>query len=263
MPIKTSIAFGLVYIPVSLTPAVKSRDIGFNLLHKETHKRVRYVKTVPGVGEIENDEIVKGYEYEKGKYVVFEDEDFEKLKSEKDKTIEIEQFVPIADIDPVLYDKAYYVAPTGGEKAFALLVGAMQQEKTVGIAKTVLGTKEAVVALFASDGKMRLNTLHFADEVAVNAAAAATTPGEKELALAKTLIDNMTGRFDAQAYTDGYRARVEKAIADKVAGREIATPDEAPPPHALDLMEALSRSVEATKKTAKKAAPYKRERKRA
>lgn len=264
MPVKTSIAFGLVYIPVSLTPAVKSKDIGFNMLHKKTHQRIKYVKTVPGVGEVKNEDIVKGYEYEKGKYVVFEDEDFEKIKTEKDKTIEIEKFVSVGDIDPIYYDKAYYVSPTGGEKAFALLVGAMQEEGLTGIAKAVLGTKETVIALFAENNKMRLSTLHFSDEIVANPASASAAAGEKELALAKTLIENMTGKFVPDEYSDGYRERLGKAIEDKVAGREIAVPQSEGPSKAIDLMEALAKSVEATKKpNTKQPAAYKRERKRA
>lgn len=263
MPVKTSIAFGLVYIPVSLNAAVKSKDIGFNQLHKETHQRVRYVKTVPGVGEITNDDIVRGYEVEKGRYVVFDDADFDKLKTEKDKTVTIDKFVKSTDIDPILYDKAYYVAPTGGEKAFGLLVHAMQESGLVGIAKTVFGTKETVVALQAADDKMRLFTLHFADEVTVNAAAAPAAVGEKEMQLAKTLIESMTDRFDAADYTDEYRVRLEQAIADKVAGREIAAPEETAPVRAVDLWEALERSVEAVKKSSKPEKQYARSRKRA
>lgn len=262
MPVKTSLAFGLVYIPVTLTPAVKNNDIGFNMLHKETHERIRYVKTAPSVGEVKNEDIVKGYEYEKGRYVIFEDKDFEKLKTEKDKNIEIQKFVHSSEIDPVFYEKAYYVSPSGGEKAFALLVNAMEDTGMTGIAKTVMGTKETVIAVFAENKKMRLITLHFADEITASPASAVSGADEKELKLAESLIENMTGTFDPEEYRDEYRVRLTAAIEDKIAGKEITAPSAPGTARAVDLMEALVKSVEATG-TKKKPGAYKRERKRA
>ena len=152
---KCSISFGLVYIPVTLHASVKTQDVGFNMLDKKTMSRVKYKKTCEECDgrEVKQEDIVKGYEYEDDKYVVFTEEDFEKLKTKKDKNITIQKFVDIAEIDPIYYDRPYYVNPTGAENAYALLLRAMEEEKKVGIAKTVLGNKETLIALRAKDGE--------------------------------------------------------------------------------------------------------------
>ena len=127
---KGSISFGLVYIPVTLHSAVKSNDIGFNMIDKKTMSGVRYKKTCADCGgrEVKQEDIVKGYEYEEDKYVIFNEDDFEKLKSKKDKNITIEKFVHLEEVDPIYFDKPYYVEPTGAEKAFAVLVSAMENK---------------------------------------------------------------------------------------------------------------------------------------
>lgn len=253
MAFSGSIAFGLVYIPVSLTAATKSKDIGFNLLHKKTGERIRYVKTAEGVGEVRQADIVKGYEYEKGKYVVFEDADFEKLKTPRDKQISIAAFVKAADVDPVYFDKAYYVRPTGGEKAFALLVAAMSETGTAGLAKTVIGTKESLALLRAVDGKMYLSTLFFADEIVANNTAKAEQPAAgAELTMAKQLIETMRAPFEPEQYRDEYRERITAAIESKIAGKEIAAPRSKTGGTVADLMSALKKSLETAKKPARK-----------
>lgn len=158
---KGSISFGLVYIPVTLHSTIKNNDIGFNMIDKKTMSRVKYKKTCADCDgrEVRQEDIVKGYEYEEGKYVLFDEKDFEKLKSKKDKNITIEQFVNLAEIDPLYFDKPYYVAPTGAEKAFSVLLSAMEEEGKAAVAKTVLGTKETLIAIRAKDGQMLLNTL--------------------------------------------------------------------------------------------------------
>ncbi|MDD4832498.1 MAG: Ku protein, partial [Clostridia bacterium] len=164
---KGAISFGLIYIPINLQASVKNNDVSFNLLDKNTMSRIKYKKTCVDCDdkEVKQQDIVKGYEYEKDRYVVFDDKDFEKIKSEKDKNITIEKFVDIAEIDPIFYDKAYYVLPTGAEKAYALLAKSMEEAGKVGIAKTVLGTKETLVAVRVKDGQMLLSTMFFNDEV--------------------------------------------------------------------------------------------------
>ena len=141
---KGSISFGLVYIHVTLHSAVKNNDIGFNMIDKKTMSRVRYKKTCEDCGgrEVKQDEIVKGYEYEDGKYVIFDDSDFEKLKTKKDKNITIEKFVPLGDVDPIYFDKPYYVVPTGAEKAFAVLIAAMEKVDNAAVARRCLGQKK-------------------------------------------------------------------------------------------------------------------------
>lgn len=158
---KCSISFGLVYIPVTLHAAVKTQDIGFNMLDKKTMSRIKYKKTCEGCGgrEVKQEDIVKGFEYEDDKYVVFTDEDFEKLKTKKDKNITIEKFVDIAEVDPIYFDRSYYVNPTGAENAYALLLHAMEEENRAGVAKAVLGNRETLLILRAYGGQMLVNTL--------------------------------------------------------------------------------------------------------
>ena len=139
MPIKTSINFGLVYIPVVLHLAVKNNDISFNMIDKKTGGRIQYKKFSAVSGkEISQSDIVKGYPYSDDRYILFEDKDFEAVKTPKDKSVAIEKFVPLEDIDPIYYDKAYYVSPEkGADRAFALLKEAMKREETVGMSKSV------------------------------------------------------------------------------------------------------------------------------
>lgn len=223
---KGSISFGLVYIPVTLHNSIKQNDVGFNMIDKKTMSRVRYKKTCEECGgrEVKQEDIVKGFEYEDGKYVIFEEKDFEKIKSKKDKNITIEQFVDIYEVDPIYYDKPYYVVPTGAEKAYAVLLSAMEQSGKAAIAKTVLGTKETLVMIRAKDGQMLLNTLFFADEVVKNPAKEITEKGSAaELKMAQTIIEGMSGKFEPENYKDEYREKVQEAIERKIAGKEIAS----------------------------------------
>ena len=164
---KGELNFGFVYIPIELHLSVRDKSIGFNMLDKKTMSRIKYVKTCVDCDnkQVDSKNIVKGYEYEKDKYVIFEPEDFEKLKSKKDENISIIQFVKSSEIDPLFYDKPYYIVPKGADKAFNLFATALEKSQKVGIAKTVLGSKETLVALRVKDGKMFINTMHFADEV--------------------------------------------------------------------------------------------------
>jgi|AGTN01.1.fsa_nt_gi Ku protein, prokaryotic len=248
---KTSIAFGLVYIPVKLHACVKNNDVGFNMLDKKTMTRVRYVKTcVDCEGrEVKNEDIVKGFQYEKDKYVVFTDEDFEKVKTERDKTVTIEKFVDLAEIDPVYFDKSYYVEPVGGEKAFGLLLSALEEEGRAGVAKSVLGSREVVVVVRARDGKMVLNTLFFDEEIQKPTfTIKKTEPTVKEKALAKTLISTMEDKFDPADYKDEFTAKIHDAIAKKIEGKEVTTTaPEGKRVTAADLMEALTMSLENVK----------------
>lgn len=185
---KGSISFGLVYIPVTLHSAVKDNSIGFNMIDKKTMSRVKYKKTCADCEgrEVKQEDIVKGFEYEDGKYVIFENKDFDKLKSKKDKNITIEKFVKLSEVDPIYFDKPYYVVPTGAEKAFAVLLAAMEQEDKAAVAKTVLGTKETLILIRARNGQMMLNTLFFEEEITANPAKEVKEQGsEAELKMAK------------------------------------------------------------------------------
>ena len=247
---KGSISFGLVYIPVTLHNSIKQNDIGFNMIDKKTKSRVRYKKTCEECDgrEVKQEDIVKGFEYEDGKYVIFEEKDFEKIKTKKDKNITIEQFVEVAEVDPIYYDKPYYVVPTGAEKAYAVLLAAMEQSGKAAIAKTVLGTKETLVMIRAKDGQMHLNTLFFADEVVSNPAKEVNEKGNAaELKMARTIIGSMTGKFEPEQYKDEYREKVQEAIEKKIAGKEITAPKEKEIT-VSNLMEALTKSLEMAKK---------------
>ena len=248
---KGSISFGLVYIPVTLHSAVKDNSIGFNMIDKKTMSRVKYKKTCADCdgSEVKQEDIVKGFEYEDGKYVIFENNDFDKLKSKKDKNITIEKFVKLSEVDPIYFDKPYYVVPTGAEKAFAVLLAAMEQEEKAAVAKTVLGTKETLILIRARDGQMLLNTLFFEEEITSNPAKEVKEQGsEGELKMAKALIEGMSGKFDPSDYKDEYRRKVQEAIERKISGKEIVSPKESGSDKMIDLMEALTKSLELAQK---------------
>lgn len=264
---KGSISFGLVYIPVTLHNAVKRTDVGFHMIDKKTMSRVRYKKTCENCGgrEVKQEDVVKGYEYEKGKYVIFEEKDFEKIKTAKDKNITIEKFVDLSEIDPLYYEKPYYVAPTGAEKAFSVLVAAMEEENKAAIAKTVLGAKETLIMIRAKDGQMLLNTLYFEEEIATNPAKEIREKGnERELETAKAIIGGMSAAFRPEEYKDEYRKRVQAAIERKIAGKQIVSPKEDENNNPANLMDALMKSLSGlqTAETAKKKPPEIRKRQR-
>lgn len=243
---KGSISFGLVYIPITLHNTIKNNDIGFNMIDKKTMSRVKYKKTCADCDgrEVKQEDIVKGYEYEEGKYVIFEDKDFEKIKSKKDKNITIEKFVKLSEIDPLYFDKPFYVVPTGAEKAFSVLLNAMEQENKAAIAKTVLGTKETLIMIRAKNGQMLLNTLFFDEEVQSNPAKEIKEAGnDKELKMAKEIIESMTDKFNPKDYKDEYREKVQDAIERKIAGKEVVSPKEGRETRVGDLMDALTKSL--------------------
>ncbi len=255
---KGSISFGFVYIPVTLHSAVKENSVGFNMIDKNTMSRVRYKKTCEDCGgkEIKQEDIVKGYEYADGKYVIFSDKDFESLKTKKDKNITIEQFVDIGEVDPIYFNKPYYVVPTGAEKAFSLLLFAMEQEGKAAIAKTVLGTKETLIAIRSKNGQMLLNTLFFYEEITKNPANDITESGNgEELELAKQIIKSMSGKFEPQKYKDEYKQKVKAAIESKIAGEEIVSVKEAAGGSVIDLMDALKKSLDLSRKAKSTAKP--------
>ena len=245
---KGAIAFGLVYIPITLSPAVRENDVGFNMLERSTLSRVKYKKTCVDCDgrEVANHEIVKGFQYERDKYVIFTDEDFEILKSTKDKQITISKFVDLSEVDPVYFERAYHVNPLGAEKPYALLALAMEKQNRAGIAKTVLGTKEVLVLLRAKDGIMFANTLYFHDEVKRAPQFDKPKVATEELALAKNLINNMVAKFEPQKFKDEYNERLRKAIEQKVAGKELEAQDDDAPQNVINMMDALKKSVAMT-----------------
>lgn len=249
---KGSLSFGLVYIPIQLQKCVVNKDIGFNMLDKQTMSRVKYKKTCVNCDgrELTQDDIVKGYRYDDENYIIFEDSDFEKIKTQKDKNITITQFIDLQDIDPIYYDTPYYVIPTGAENAYSLLLKAMQDENKVGIAKCVLGTKETLIAIRAREGQLCLNTMYFYDEIQpAPSKGAHPKQSDKELEIAKLIIRNMSAPFQPENYKDEYRLRLEQAIEAKIAGKEIQAPKEAPN-RVADLMDALQKTLKTASKPA-------------
>ena len=246
---KGSISFGLVYIPITLHSSVKDNDISFNMLDRKSMSRIKYKKTCVDCDnkEVKNEDIVKGFEYEDGKYVIFDDKDFEKLKTKKDKNINIECFVNLDEIDPLYFDRPFYVNPTGAEKAFKILLKAMEEENKAAIAKIVLGTKESLIAIRAKHGQMLLNTLFFQEEVQENPAEdldLSIPSSAAELKMAKTIISEMTEKFQPEKYHDEYRERLLKAIDQKISGNQIVRPKEKAPVKIANLLDALKLSLE-------------------
>ncbi len=245
---KGSISFGLIYIPISLYVATKADHISFNMLHNECHTRIRYKKVCEFCDEeVKSSDIVKGYHYEDGKYVIFSNDDFEKIKTPKDKSIDIIQFVDIKEIDPVFYEKTYYVVPNGGEKAFELLKKALKDTKKVGIAKVVLGTKETLVALRVAHDKMLVNTLYFANEIKnVETSYMNVELNQQEVDLAKQLIMQLSKPFEPEKFHNEYQEKLKKAIEQKIQGEEITVPQEKEDQSIINLMDALQESLKKT-----------------
>lgn len=248
---KSVIAFGMVAIPIAMYTATQDNDIRFNQLHKEDNSRIRYKKTCGHCGkEVTSEDIVKGYEYDKDKYVVITDEEIEKIKTEKEKSIQILHFAELDQISPVYYEKTYQVAPQlGGEKAFELLRLALMEEKKVAIGKTVLGTKDTLMAIIPREDGMLISNMFYADEVK-ELQKQYTQPevAEQELKMAKLLINSMDTPFDPAAYKDEYQERLRQLIETKISGQEIVAPEEDTGGKVIDLMEALKASVDKANK---------------
>jgi len=259
---KTTIAFSLVSIPVSLYTATQDTDIRFNQLCKEDHSRVRYKKVCSNCGsEVTNDDIVKGFEYEKDQYVIVTPNDFEKIKSPKDKTIQILHFAQLNQISPIYYDKAYHVTPeAGGDKAFELLRRALMDSQKVAIGKTVMGSHETLMAIIPREDGMLLATMHFADEIKdIPRSYPKPEITDQELAMARTLIDSMDTPFNPEQYHDEYQVKLRQLIEDKIAGKEIVAAESEHHANVIDLMEALKASIEQHKPEKPKRTPRKKQ----
>lgn len=247
---KGSISMGMVLIPVGLYKTTVDNDIHFNQLEKESKARIKYKKYCSHCGkEVAAKDIIKGYEYEKDKYVVMTDDELERIKTKKDKTIHILQFAKMSEVNMIYYEKDYYAIPeAGAEKAYELLRQALLAEKKVAIAKTIMGTNEKLLVLYPLKDGMIVKTLFYNDEIAaVPKQVPKMKLGDQELEMARMLIQNMTQPFDAEQYQDEYQARLRDAIMKKIQGQEIVTVDSSAPDNVIDLMEALKKSLEQTK----------------
>jgi DNA end-binding protein Ku len=249
---KGAISFGLVTIRVAVFPATEEKTLRFNQLHAEDGGRIRQRRVCSIDGEeVPFDEIVKGYEYEKDRYVTLDDDDFAAVPAESSRAIDIHQFVDLADIDPILYKKSYYLVPEPtGVKAYALLREAMAEESKVGIAKVNFRDKEHLAALRFKDEAFVLETMYWPDEIR-GAELEGVDVDEKvrdqELAMAKQLIENLTGEWNPEEYHDEVREALLDIVEKKIAGEEIEIRPEAPAAKVVDLMEALKASVAAAK----------------
>lgn len=247
---KSAISVGLLYIPVSLYKTTRDISISFNQLCKDSHERIRYKKYCPSCDkEIKNEDIIKGYEYEKGHYVTFTSDELEKIKSKKDKTIHIEHFAKMSEIDHILFDKDYYLVPeAGAEKAYELLRQSLLSKKEVAIAKTVLGTNEDLLVLYPTKDCIIAKILFYQEEIQeMPKSQAKIELSEQELDMAKTLIESMTQKFDISAYHDEYQEKLRDAITTKINGEEIVSDNSGAPGNIIDLMDALQKSVEMAK----------------
>jgi DNA end-binding protein Ku len=251
---KGAISFGLVTIPVSVYPATEEKTLRFNQLHADDGGRIRMKRTCSIDGEeVDYDQIVKGYEYEKDRYVVLTDEDFDKIPVESSRAIDIVQFVDLDDIDPMLFKKSYYLAPEEtGAKAYSLLREAMSQDNRVGIAKVSFRDKEHLAALRFKDDAFVLETMFWPDEIRMADFGGVDVDQkvrDQELQMARQLIENLTSEWNPEEYTDEYREALVKIVEAKINGEEIEVVQPEPTAKVVDLMEALKASVAAAKKT--------------
>ena len=252
---KGSISFGLVNIPIALYPATRREELKFRLLRKTDLSPVNYKRVAEKDGkEVPWDQIVKGYEYEKGKYVVLQDEDFQRVDIEATQTVDIQDFVELDEIDPIFFYKPYYLeSQKGGDKAYALLRDALKDSKKVGVAKVVIKTREYLAGVKPEDGALVLELMHFADELAETSKLhipKKVEVGKREMTMAKSLIDSMSSKWNPEKYKDDYREALMEVIEEKVeaGGKEIEEkPRKAPKlTKVIDLVSVLQKSLEET-----------------
>ncbi|MFJ7826415.1 Ku protein [Psychrobacillus sp. NPDC096623] len=265
---KGSISFGLVNIPIKLHAATENKDIKLRQLHKECHTPISYAKVCEGCKqEVKNEDIVKAYEYSKNKFVILDVEELEKLKKEnEDKAVEIIDFVKLEEIDPIYFERSYFMAPdSGGSKAYSLLREALQESGKIGVAKIMIRSKEQLAIVRVYKETLIMETIHFPDEVR-STADVPNIPSEqtvvkKELDTALMLVDQLTTAFDPEKYTDEYRTDLMELIEEKKAGNHVVTTSEKQtelPSNVTDLMSALQASLDKTKQkkpTTRKRAP--------
>ncbi|PWT87368.1 MAG: Ku protein [Acidobacteria bacterium] len=249
------IVFGLVSIPVRLFSATTSHDISFNLLHRKTKSRIKLQYYCPHCDKVvPRDELVRGYEYQKDHYVTIEDEELKKIRPESSKNLEITQFVELAEVDPIFYEKSYYFGPSeGGEKAFDLLTEAMRETSTAGLGKLLMRDHEYLALVRPGEGGLVVQFLLYADEVRKNENRVPAHPhvSAKQLELAKTIIEDMKEPFKPEIFKNDYIERLDELIESKITGRKLKIVPAKEKPKVTNLLEALQKSVEQSKSGAK------------
>ena len=248
-----SISFGLVNVPVRMFSAIDENDLRFHLIHEPDSSRIGYQKICKTEEKpVPDDEIVKGFEFEKDEYVVLSDEDFEAARTEGVRTIEISDFVPYEEIDPIYFERTYYLGPQeGGEKVYALLRNAMEKTGLAAIAKYVMRDRQSLGCLRVREGTLTLEKMFFHDELRPvdEIAPKGVRIAKSELELATALIEQFTGPFEPERYEDTYREALCKVIKAKRKGKTITAPEPEAEEEPADLLAALKASVEAAKQT--------------
>ncbi len=247
---KGAVSFGLIYVPVKLYAATEQKDIKFNYLHEKCKTPVQYRRFCPNCQtEVPMEEIVRGYEYEKGKYVILGAEDFgQEAPTGAGKNVEILDFVDLAEIDPVYYEKAYYLAPgDGGAKVYELLRKAMEETNKVAVARVVIRSRESLAALRVSGGTLVMSTMHYPDEIRQAGVLPEmnyqVTLHDNEVKMAVNLINNLSAEFRPEKYTDTYRQKLMEVIQSKITGEAVEIPVRPETGKVVDLMEALRASI--------------------
>ncbi len=248
-----SISFGLVNVPVRMFSAIDENDLRFHLIHEPDSSRIGYQKICKTEEKpVPDDEIVKGFEFEKDEYVVLSDEDFEAARTEGVRTIEISDFVPYEEIDPIYFERTYYLGPQeGGEKVYALLRNAMEKAGLAAIAKYVMRDRQSLGCLRVREGTLTLEKMFFHDELRPldEIAPKGIRIAKGELEMATALIEQFTGPFEPERYEDTYREALCKVIKAKRKGKTITAPEPEAEEEPADLLAALKASVEAAKQT--------------
>jgi DNA end-binding protein Ku len=258
-----TISFGLVSVPVRMFPATESKELRFHFLDKKDLTPIAYEKVRRDDREpVDPDEIVRGFEIEKGRYVPLEDEDLDRLDIELTHSIDICDFVSLEEIDPVFFRKAYYLLPAqGAEKPYRLLVRALDETGKVGVAKVVIRNKQHLACLRTYDGVLLLETMYYADEVrkpqSLDGDVGTARLQKAEVDMAKSLVENLSEPFKPEKYDDTYRKELLDLIKAKAKGQPLPEPQEEEGGEVIDLMSALRESVERTKKQRKKASKRK------
>ena len=248
-----SISFGLVNVPVRMYSAIAENDLRFHLIHEPDGGRIGYQKICKSEGEpVPDEEIVKGFEFEQDEFVVLEDEDFEAARTEGVKTIELSDFVPYDEIDPIYFERTYFLGPQeGGEKVYALLREAMEQTGLAALGKFVMRDRQHLGCLRVREGALTLEKMFFHDEIRPldEIAPGKVKVAKTELEMATALVEQYTGEFDPKKYEDTYREALCKVIRAKRKGKTVTAPEPETEEEPADLMAALRASVEAAKRS--------------
>jgi DNA end-binding protein Ku len=248
---KGAISFGLVNIPIALYPATRREELKFKLLRASDHSPVNYKRVAEADGkEVPWEQIVKGYEYEKGKFIVLKDDDFARVDIEATQTVDIIRFVELDEVNPIFFHKPYYMEPQkGGDKAYVLLRDALRSSGKIAISKVVIKTRQHLAAVKPQERGLMLELMHFADElldVDEFKLPSAQEAGKKELQMATALIDSMTGEWKPEEYEDEYREALEKVIEDKLkkGDKDLPKPTrKTKPTNVIDLVSVLQESL--------------------